>query len=140
MAQALDQAPPAGDPERLLALGRGYRGFALAEPAFFSVMFGRAIAGFTPARATRALGRSATLGLVVQAAQECLDAGTLQAPSAEQLARACWASAHGVAALEVAGLLPPEDAGAVAELAMRAPLDAHRPAEPRPVARGDVPS
>lgn len=126
MAAALGTAPPPGDPERLLALGRGYRAFALAEPAFFSVMFGRSIPGFTPARATRATGRSRTLGLVVTAAQECLDAGTLAAPSAERLARACWASAHGVAALEVAGLLAPEDSDAVAELALRAPVDAHR--------------
>ncbi len=126
MAHALADAPPAGDPERLMALGRGYRAFALAEPAFFSVMFGRAIPGFTPTRATRGAGRSATLGQVVQATQECLDAGTLVAPDAERLARACWATAHGVAALEVAGL-GGEDAAAVAELALRAPLEAHRP-------------
>lgn len=128
MATALADAPPHGDPERLMALGRGYRRFALAEPAFFSVMFGRAIPGFTPARPTRAVGRELTLGLVIAAAQECLDAGTLVAPDAEQLARACWATAHGVSALEVAGLLSAaEDAEAVAELALRAPLDAHRP-------------
>lgn len=126
MAHALADAPPAGDPERLMALGRGYRAFALAEPAFFSVMFGRAIPGFTPTRATRGAGRSATLGQVVRATQECLDAGTLVAPDAERLARACWATAHGVAALEVAGL-GGEDAAAVAELALRAPLEAHRP-------------
>lgn len=126
MAHALADAPPAGDPERLMALGRGYRAFALAEPAFFSVMFGRAIPGFTPTRATRGAGRSATLGQVVQTTQECLDAGTLVAPDAERLARACWATAHGVAALEVAGL-GGEDAAAVAELALRAPLEAHRP-------------
>jgi hypothetical protein len=63
------------------------------------------------------MGRSSTLGLVVRAAQECLDAGTLVAPDAEQLARACWATAHGVASLEVAGLLQPDVAEDVAELA-----------------------
>lgn len=126
VTRALADAPPAGDPERLMVLGHSYRTFALAEPAFFSVMFGRAIPGFTPTRATRAAGRRATFGLVVQATQECVDAGTLVAPDAELLARACWATAHGVAALEVAGL-GGEDAAAVAEIALRAPLDAHRP-------------
>ena len=127
MGAALDAAPPPGDPERLLALGRGYRAFALAEPAFFAVMFGRAVPGFTPARATRAAGRSTTFERVVTAAQECLDAGTLVAPDAEQLARTCWVTAHGVAALEVAGLLAVDDADAFAEVALRAPLEAHRP-------------
>ena len=49
------------------------------------------------------------------------------AADASQLARACWATAHGVSALEVSGLLPPEDADGVAEVAIAAPIDAHRP-------------
>jgi AcrR family transcriptional regulator len=127
MGAALDAAPPPGDPERLLALGRGYRAFALAEPAFFSVMFGRAIAGFTPARATRVTGRSRTLGRVVQAAQECLDAGTLVGADAEVLARTCWVTTHGISSLEVNGMLATPDADAFAEVVLRAPLAAHLP-------------
>ena len=127
MVAALDAAPPPGDPERLLALGRGYRAFALAEPAFFSVMFGRAIAGFTPARATRATGRSRTLGRVVQAAQECLDAGTLVGADAEELARTCWVTTHGISSLEANGMLASADADAFAEVVLRTPLAAHRP-------------
>jgi AcrR family transcriptional regulator len=127
MTAALDDAPPVGDPQRLIALGEGYRRFASDEPAFFAVMFGRAVPGFAPARRTRALGREQTLGQVVTAAQECLDAGTLVAPDATTLARACWATAHGVAALEVAGMLAPEGLEDVARLALRAPVDAHRP-------------
>ena len=127
MGAALDAAPPPGDPERLLALGRGYRAFALAEPAFFSVMFGRAIPGFTPARATRAVGRSLTLGRVVQAAQECLDAGTLVGADADELARTCWVTTHGLASIEVNGMLSVEDADAFAEVVLRTPLAAHRP-------------
>lgn len=127
MLAALDAAPPSGHPDRLLALGRGYRAFARAEPAFFSVMFGRAIPGFTPARATRAAGRSRTLGRVVQAAQECLDAGTLVAADAEALARTCWIATHGISSLEVNGMLSGEDADALAEAVLRAPLTAHLP-------------
>ena len=127
MAEALATAPPPGDPERLVALGRGYRRFALTEPAFFSVMFGRAIPGFTPSRSTQAAGRDATLGQVVTATEQCLAAGTLVAPDAEQLARACWVTAHGLSALEVASLLTVEDPDAFAEVVLRAPIEAHRP-------------
>ena len=127
MGAALDSAPPPGDPERLVALGRAYRAFALAEPAFFAVMFGRAIPGFTPERATRGTGRSLTLGRVVQAAQECLDAGTLVGADAEQLARTCWVATHGLASLEVNSMLAAEGRDAFAEVVLRAPLAAHRP-------------
>jgi AcrR family transcriptional regulator len=127
MAAALADAPPPGDPERLMALGRAYLAFAAAEPAFFAVMFGRAIAGFTPTRDTRAYGRNCTFGLVVTEAQRCLDAGTLTGGSAEDLARICWATGHGIAALEAAGMLHAEDRDAFVEHALATPLVAHRP-------------
>lgn len=129
MRAAADGAPPAGDPERLIALGHGYRAFARAEPAFFAVMFGRAIPGFTPLRATRTQGRHCTLGQVVIAVQECFDAGTLvgHGMSADDLARQCWLTAHGLASLEVAGLLTPDDPEAFLEATLRAPLAAHLP-------------
>ena len=115
-----------GDPRQLVQLGLAYRAFALAEPAFFSVMFGRAISGFTPRPETRTTGRSVSFGHVVTAAQHCLDVGALSAPDALTLARLCWASAHGVTALEVAGLLGAEDADAFAEHAFTRVVDAHR--------------
>lgn len=127
MAAALDAAPPPPAPERLVALGRAYRAFALADPAFFSVMFGRAIPGFMPARRTRADGREATFGQVLRATRQCLDAGTLVAPDPVQLARLCWAGAHGLASLEVAGLLGGDDRDALAERAFALVVDAHRP-------------
>ncbi len=125
--QALAAAPPPGDPERLVVIGHSYRRFALAEPALFSVMFGRAVPGFTPTRRTRQDSRAATFGHVVSTVQECLDAGTLVGPPAEDLARMCWATVHGLASLEVAGLLGPEDVDAFADAALRVPVDAHRP-------------
>ena len=127
MSAALDGAPPVGDPERLTALGRGYLEFARREPAFFAVMFGRAIAGFTPTRDTRASGRSCTFGLVVREAQACLDAGTLTGSDAEDLARLCWATVHGVASLEAASMLHAPDRDAFVEHALATPLVAHRP-------------
>lgn len=130
MSSSLDGGAPAGDPERLLALGRGYLRFARAEPAFFSVMFGPAIPGFTPEPATRTAGRAGTFGQVLTAVQECLDAGTLSGRTAGELATLCWASAHGLAALEVAGLLGGEGFALFAEAALRVNVDAHRPARP----------
>lgn len=126
--QAVQAAGPPGDPERLVAFGRAYRRFALAEPALFSVMFGRSIPGFLPGRATRARSRATTYGQVVRTAQECLDAGTLRASSADDLARTCWATVHGIVSLELAGLLGTDDAEAFAEAALHVPVDAHRPA------------
>ena len=121
------EAAPLGDPERLVGLGRGYRAFALAEPDFFSVMFGRAIPGFSPSRPVRSAMRSQTFGQVLTAAQACLDAGTMQAADAPTLARACWVTAHGLAALETAGLLAVEDTDAFAETVLRGPVDGFRP-------------
>lgn len=40
--QAAADAHPAGDPERVVALGRAYIGFARREPGIFAVMFGHA--------------------------------------------------------------------------------------------------
>ena len=124
---ALRTAPGPGSPDRIVACGRAYRAFARAEPAFFSVMFGRAVPGFTPSRTTRHTGRDTTFGVLVQTVQECLDAGTLVAPSARDLARVCWATVHGLASLEQSGLLGGDDLDAFVEAALQVPVDAHRP-------------
>ncbi len=119
-------AAPVGDPARLLTLARAYRRFAVAEPAFFSVMFGPVIPGFTPGRATRDASRERSFGRVVTAVQECLDAGTLRAPAALPLAEACWTATHGVAALRHAGLLQ-GDADTLGDSLVQVVVDAHRP-------------
>jgi AcrR family transcriptional regulator len=127
MRAALATGSERGDPERLVAVGRAYLEFAAAEPAFFAVMFGRAIAGFTPLRQTRARGRECTFGQVEAEAQACLDAGTLVAPSAVELARLCWLTVHGLASLEAAGMVHVDDREAFVEHVLRTPLIAHRP-------------
>jgi AcrR family transcriptional regulator len=124
---ALVVSPPPGDPERLMAIGRAYRAFAMAEPAFFAVMFGKAIPDFTPTTATSGRCRANTFGNLVAEVQACLDAGTLVATSAEELARLCWVTVHGLSALESAGMLRLDDPDAFVEEALRTPLLAHRP-------------
>jgi AcrR family transcriptional regulator len=127
MRSALAAAPPPGDPERLVAVGRAYLGFAAEEPAFFALMFGQPIAGFTPARDTRARGRECTFGQVVAQVQACLDAGTLVGERAEDIARLCWLTVHGLASLEAAGMVAAEDPEAFRDYVLRTPLLAHTP-------------
>jgi AcrR family transcriptional regulator len=124
---ALATCPPPGDPERLVAIGRAYRTFALSEPAFFAVMFGKALPDLTPPTSTSGRCRANTFGSLVAEVQACLDAGTLVGGSAEELARLCWVTVHGLSALESAGMLRAEDPDAFVEAALRTPLDAHRP-------------
>lgn len=125
--RALDDAPPPGDPERIVAIGQAYLEFARTEPGFFAVMFGRAIPGFVPARATRGTCRATTFGRLVAEVQQCLEVGTLVADDAHDLARLCWVTVHGLAALDAAGMLSPDDPEAFADQVLHTPLLAHRP-------------
>ena len=124
---ALAACPPPGDVERLMAIGRAYRTFGQTEPAFFAVMFGKAIPGVTATTATTGQCRANTFGSLVAEVQACLDAGTLVGNSAEELARLCWVTVHGLTARESAGMLRAEDPDAFVEEALRTPLLAHRP-------------
>ena len=99
-----------GDPERLVRTHRGYRSFATNEPGFFSVMFGRVAPDFRPSAEARAAGRAKTFGRAVEAAQACLDAGTLKGDSALMLAGTCWAATHGLASLEANAIVGVDDA------------------------------
>jgi AcrR family transcriptional regulator len=143
--RALDAAPPPGSPDRIVAIGRAYLAFSRAEPGFFAVMFGRAIPGFTPTRSTRGTCRGTTFGRLVAEVQACLDAGTLvasrrseptqeardggaeTADGAHDLARLCWVTVHGLAALDAAGMLAPDDPEGFVEDVLRTPLVAHQP-------------
>lgn len=123
--RALAAAPPVGDPDRIVACGLAYCDFARRDTPFFSMMFGRSIPGFAPRVETRRAGREATMGQLTRTVSECLAAGTLEAVDVESVAHVCWATAHGVASLLVAGLLPEDDAALTAML--RIPVLAHRP-------------
>ncbi len=127
MSASLPTPEPTGDPERLMGIGRAYRTFAQREPAFFAVMFGRAIPDFTPLRSTKTYGRQCTFGLLLAEVQACLDRGTLVAGRADDLARLCWLTVHGLASLEAAGMSAPADPEAFVEHVLRAPLLAHQP-------------
>jgi hypothetical protein len=92
--------------EHVLGLGHAYRDAALASPALFDLMFGRPIADFEPDESARAVAMG-TFTPVVAAARAWLAArgGPVDTESPLRLARAFWATTHGVVTLETAGLL-----------------------------------
>ena len=87
---------------RLAAMGRAYRANALANPAYYSVMFARPIPGFEPS--PEAYSESLRpLQLLVYAVANCVAAGVFRRVDAAHVARVLWAAAHGAVSLELAG-------------------------------------
>ena len=58
--------------------------------------------------------------------QACLETGALAADDAHDLARLCWVTVHGLAALDAAGMLAPDDPEGFVDEVLRTPLVAHR--------------
>jgi AcrR family transcriptional regulator len=96
---AVEEDDPLG---RLAAMGRAYRTNALANPAYYSVMFARPIPGFEPS--PDAYSESLRpLQLVVDAVADCVVAGVFRPVDPAHVARVLWAAAHGAVSLELAG-------------------------------------
>jgi AcrR family transcriptional regulator len=87
---------------RLAAMGRAYRAFGLANPAYYSVMFARPIPGFDPSADAYAESLR-PLQLVVDAVAACVAAGVFRPVDAAHVARVLWAAAHGAVSLQLAG-------------------------------------
>lgn len=102
--------------ERLAATGRAYRENALAERAYYGVMFGQAIPGFTPSAEAVAESRRSfdVLGDAVAALGG-------EPPELVDPTDLLWATAHGVVSFELAGHYADE---ATAEAAYRTALTA----------------
>ncbi|HEV6954133.1 MAG TPA: TetR/AcrR family transcriptional regulator [Promicromonospora sp.] len=106
-AQELASAGSGADPvEDLRALGRAYRRFALADPHYYRVMFHRGVAptGADPARAVE----QPTFRVLHDAVAHVLDG----APDERVVTAAVglWGLVHGLVSLELAGLLPGDEA------------------------------
>lgn len=96
----LRSVPPTGDGlGDLAALGRAYREFALANPCFYEIMFGRSSAAFAPEEEDRALALS-TLTILVDAVARCTGEGLLAGEPAA-VALQIWAAVHGAVSLEL---------------------------------------
>jgi AcrR family transcriptional regulator len=90
---------------RLGALARAYRANALAERAYYGVMFQQAIPGFQPSAASLTAA-GASLEVLARAVRAAMDAGALRAGDPQPVAEVLWAAVHGVVSLELAGHLP----------------------------------
>jgi AcrR family transcriptional regulator len=90
---------------RLRALAHAYRANALAEHAYYGVMFQQAIPGFRPAAASLAAA-GASLDVLAGAVRAAMDAGGLRPGDPQAVAEVLWAAVHGVVSLELAGHFP----------------------------------
>lgn len=87
---------------RLAALGRVYRENALANRAYYAIMFQRPIPGFRPSPEAYAESLQ-PLRILVDAAADCVRAGVFRDADPARVAGVLWAAAHGAVSLELAG-------------------------------------
>ena len=106
LAAAFDAAPQHDDHIAYLGeLMGAYRQMARRHPAYYVVMFGRAIPGFAPSPDAKAAAWS-TFATLVTVLERGAAAGTIAPQDTEQTAQILWGVAHGLVALELAGQLP----------------------------------
>ena len=116
-AAHLASAPRTDDAAADLAgLGGAYRAFALADPHFYAVMFSR---GVRPGRdvdgaVDRAVDEPTFLVLRDAVARVLPDAAP---PAVEDAALGLWGLVHGLVSLELAGLVPGDEAARAARYA-----------------------
>lgn len=104
LGAALATRDAGADPlEDLLALAQRYRRFIVERPALAAVMFSRPFASFDPAPEEAAAG-AAVRERIVAAVRRAIAAGRLRGDPTD-VAHACVALVHGLAAAEVASRL-----------------------------------
>jgi AcrR family transcriptional regulator len=106
LGSRLEAVPDGGDPlARLGELARAYRDNALAERAYYGVMFQRAIPRFEPSPASLAVA-GASLEVLALAVRAAMDAGALRPGDPRAVTEVLWAAVHGAVSLELAGHFP----------------------------------
>jgi AcrR family transcriptional regulator len=109
LRSAMERATDDDPLGRLAALGRAYRENALANRAYYAIMFQRPIPGFQPSAAAYAESLR-PLQLLVDAAADCVRAGVFRPVDPSRIAAVLWAAAHGAVSLELAGYVGAVDA------------------------------
>lgn len=105
MARVARTDDPVAD---LCALGRVYRENALANPHFYSIMFGRAVPDFTPdEESVNAALRS--MRPLQDAVARGIERGVLVDTDPDEITFAAWALVHGLVSLELHSPLPRDD-------------------------------
>ena len=87
---------------RLAGMGQAYRAFALANRAYYAVMFSRPIPRFEPSSEAYEVSLR-PLRLLTDAVAGCVTAGVFRAVDPAHTARVLWAASHGAVSLELAG-------------------------------------
>ena len=116
---AVPKGPGADALSYLGALGWAYRRNALANPAYYAVMFGRPIPEFSPSPESLLRARS-TFGVLAEAVRGCMEAGIFERGNPEEVADVLWAGVHGVVSLELAGHFPEGEGERLFERTLRA--------------------
>jgi len=98
--QAAADAYPAGDPQRIIALGKAYTQFAQREPGVFMLMFGLT-SGHESDEEMTAEGRQ-KFGIVMRVVAEHLGK-PMEDPEVEARAYALWCAVHGHSFLRLDG-------------------------------------
>ena len=97
--------------ERMRACGGRYREFALANPAFYAIMFEDAIPhDFSSAEVAE--HASAAFGALESLVQEAAAAGEIAVTDPTEVAQQIWSALHGAVALELKGLIQTPDPAA----------------------------
>lgn len=127
-AARLATVEPTADPAAdVVRLGIAYRDYALTDPHLYSIMFAQRADELDLARE---FGEEAAATIVplLDAVRRGQERGQLVDAPAERIALACWAVAHGLVSLELAGTVPPNlDIAAGYEDALRAMVAGWRP-------------
>ncbi|WP_435735619.1 TetR/AcrR family transcriptional regulator [Cellulosimicrobium sp. PMB13] len=105
-AAFLDAVPRTDEPGAdLAALGLAYRAFAVSDPHFYAAMFGR---GVRPAVGAPDAVAQPTFGVLRDAVARVLPgSGTSRV---QDVAFGLWGLVHGLASLELSGLVPGDEA------------------------------
>jgi AcrR family transcriptional regulator len=87
--------------ERIVALGIGYRRFALAGPALYALMFERPLPDFDPPPQLRGEALDMTFSLLVDEVAAAQRAGALAGTDPVRPAYLLWTTVHGITSIEL---------------------------------------
>ncbi|GAA4620238.1 TetR/AcrR family transcriptional regulator [Saccharopolyspora hordei] len=110
LGDRMEQVPRTDDPMAdLHELGLAYRESALANPHFYSIMFGRAVPDFTPDEDALAAALRSLRPLQDTIARG-IERGVLVETDPDEIVFAAWALVHGLVSLELLGSAPAGEA------------------------------
>ncbi len=103
LQKSLEAVPhPGNSREYIYALCFAYRGFALANLTYYSIMFFKVIPEYTPSEANLKLGQE-SLKILVEAVRDCIPGKKLTEDETWEIARVIWATVYGHVGLELTG-------------------------------------